>query len=47
MRNLTGKVGGSWGVGREKMKQDGIRRETNHKRLLNSQNELRIVGEWG
>ena len=25
------------------MKQDGIRRETNHKRLLMSQNKLRVA----
>ena len=28
------------------MKQEGIRRETNHKRLLISQNKLRVVGGW-
>ena len=43
MRNLRGRAG-VLGVGREKMKQDGIRRETNHKRLLNSQNKLRVAG---
>ena len=33
-----------WGVGKEKMKQDGIGRETNHKRLfLISQNKLRVA----
>ena len=35
-----------WGLGKEKMKQDGIRRETNHNRLLISQNKLRVVW-WG
>ena len=35
---------GVWGVGKEKMKQDGIRRETNHKRLLISQNKPRVAG---
>ena len=29
------------------MKQDGIRRETNHKRLLISQNELKVAGGMG
>ena len=29
------------------MKQDGIGRETNHKRLLISQNKLRVVGGRG
>ena len=29
------------------MKQDGIRRETNHKRLLISENKLRVAGEEG
>ena len=29
------------------MKQDGIRRETNHKRLLISQNKLRVAGMGG
>ena len=29
------------------MKQDGIGRETNHKRLLISQNKLRVAGVWG
>ena len=30
------------------MKQDGIGRETNHKRLLISQNKLRVAGAgWG
>ena len=38
MRNLGGRAGDCWGVGKEKMKQDGIGRETNHKRLLISQN---------
>ena len=33
-----------WGVGREKMKQDGIGRETNHKRLFISGNKLRVAG---
>ena len=28
------------------MKQDGIRRETNHKRLLSSGNKLRVAGGW-
>ena len=32
------------GVGKEKMKQDGIGRETSHKRLLISQNKLRVGG---
>ena len=32
------------GVRKEKMKQDGIRGETNHKRLLISQNKLRVDG---
>ena len=36
-----------WGVGKEKMKQDGIGRETNHKRLLISQNKLRVAGRQG
>ena len=35
------------GVRREKMKQDGIRREPNHKRLLISQNKLRFAGGVG
>ena len=36
-----------WGLGREKMKQDGIRRETNHKRLnLSKQTEI-SQGETG
>ena len=43
MRNLTGRVGGGEG----KMKQDGIGRETNHKRLLISQNKLRVAGGRG
>ena len=30
MKNLRGRVGGV-GVGKEKMKQDGIGKETNHK----------------
>ena len=29
------------------MKQDGIRRETNYKKLLISQNKLRVAGEKG
>ena len=29
------------------MKQDGIRRETNHKRLIISQNKLRVAGGSG
>ena len=29
------------------MKQDGIRRETNHKRLSISQNKLRVAGRSG
>ena len=29
------------------MKQDGIRREANHKRLLISQNKLRVAGGRG
>ena len=29
------------------MKEDGIRRETNHKRLLISQNKLRVAGGRG
>ena len=33
IRNLRGKVG-VMGVEREKMKQDGVRKETNYKRLL-------------
>ena len=35
-------------VGEEKMKQDGIGRETNHKRLLISQNKPLVAGgrEW-
>ena len=42
-RNLRGRVGGLGG--REgKMKQDGIGRETHHKRLLISQNKLRVAG---
>ena len=37
-----------WGVGKEKMRQNGIRRETNHKRLLISQNKLRVARRgWG
>ena len=44
MWKLRDKVG-VWGIGKEKMKQDGIRRETNHKRLLISQNKLRAAGE--
>ena len=35
------------GVGKGKMKQDGIEREKNHKRLLISQNKLRVAGGWG
>ena len=40
---------GGWReVGKEKMKEDRIGRETNHKRLLISQNKLRVAGgEWG
>ena len=38
---------GVWGVGKEKVKQDVIRRETNHKRLLISQNKLRVTGGRG
>ena len=45
MRNLSGRVGGLR-VGNEKMKQDGIGRETNHKRLLISQNKQGCWG-WG
>ena len=44
MRKLRGRVGVCWGIGKEKMKQDGIGRETNHKRLLISQNKLRFAG---
>ena len=45
MRNLRGKAGVMGG--REgKMKQDGIRRETNRKRLLISQNKLRGGVIW-
>ena len=29
------------------MKQDGIRRETNHKKHLISQNRLKVAREWG
>ena len=36
----------SWEVGGE-MKQDGIWKETNHKRLLDSQNKLRVAGRRG
>ena len=36
---------GLWGVGKGKMKQDGVRRETNRKRFLISQNKLRVL--WG
>ena len=39
--------GGGWEVGKEKMKQGGIRRETNHKRLLISRNKLRVAGGRG
>ena len=39
--------GGGWGVGKELMKQDGIGREINHKRLLISQNKLRVAGGRG
>ena len=35
---------GGCGEGKEKKKQDGIGRETNHKRLLISQNKLRVAG---
>ena len=38
---------GVWRVGKEKMKQDGIGRETNHKRPLISQNNLRVAEERG
>ena len=38
---------GIWGVGKEKMKEDGIGRQTNHKRLLISQNKLRVAGRRG
>ena len=44
MRNLRGRVEK---VGKEKMKQDGIGRETNHKRLLISQNKRRVAGGGG
>ena len=44
MRNLRGKMG-VWRVGEEKMKQDGIRRETNYKRLSISHKKLRVP--WG
>ena len=43
MRKLRGRIG-DLGLGKEKMKQGGIRRETNHKRLLISQNKLRVAG---
>ena len=33
-----------WRIEKEKMKQDGIWKETNHKRLLISQNKLRVAG---
>ena len=46
MRNLRGRVGG-FGVGKEKLKQDGTGRETNYKRLLILQNKLRVAGERG
>ena len=36
-----------WGIGKEKMKQDGIGREINHKRLLISQNKLSVAGGRG
>ena len=38
--------GGRW-LGKKKMKQDGIGRETNHKRLLISGNKLRVAGGEG
>ena len=46
MRNLRGSVGGLR-VGKEKMKQDGIGRATNHKRLLTSQNKLKVAEGGG
>ena len=45
MKNWRGRVGIVGGRG--EMKQDGIRKETNHKRLQNSQNKLRVAGGWG
>ena len=35
---------GGWG---REMKQEGMGRETNHKRLLDSRNELRVAGRQG
>ena len=35
---------GVWGTGKEYKKQDGIRRETNHKRLFISQNKQSCRG---
>ena len=35
-----------WGAWGREMKQEGVGRETNHKRLLDSQNELRVAGRW-
>ena len=35
---------GGWG---REMKQEGMGRETNHKRLLDSRNELRVAGGRG
>ena len=46
MRNLRRRVG-VWGLGKEKMTQDGIRRETNHKRLLISQIKLKVAAGRG
>ena len=46
MRNLRDNLG-VWGVGEEKMKQDGIGREMNHKRLLTSHKKLRVAGGLG
>ena len=39
--------GGFGGVGKEKMKEDGIRRETNHKRLNLKKQTEGCWGEWG
>ena len=36
-----------WRLAREKRKQGEIGREANHKRLLISQNKLRVPGRWG
>ena len=47
MRNLRVRARGHGGREGKKMKQDRIRRETNHKRLLISGSKLRVAGGEG